>query len=1691
MNKIFIKSFYILALLGIGINNAYATPTTTTPPSSEEPPVVYITSPANQSRYTAGANISIIASASQVDGSISEVVFYNGATLLRTVTSSPYTYMWNNVAAGTYNLTAVATDNTGLSSTSSVVRVIVNLATVSPAITTQPTSQTVIAPATATFSCAASGNPTPTYQWQVSTNGGTTYSSISGATNASYTTPATSSANNGTEYECVATNTAGSATSTAATMNVDYAPVITTQPTSQTVSAPATATFSCAASGNPTPTYQWQVSTNGGSTYSSISGATNASYTTPATSSANNGTQYECVATNTAGSTTSTAATLSVNYAPLITTQPASQTVASGNLVIFNCVAGGNPTPTYQWQVSSNGGTTYTPISGATSPSFTINEVLGTNNGMEYECVATNTAGSAISNAAVLTISYGVSFSSLGSGNITCSSGGSNCTPACSFVGRQLICAMSSQIIAGASVTFTATPYSGSTFAGWGTGACASVGTTSNVCTVTINSNTGVTANFVSSVVPSITTQPVDVTVSAPTTATFTVAASGTPAPTYQWMQSVNGGTFTSIAEATSASYTTPATTGANSGTQYECVATNTAGSVTSNAVTLTVNAAPSITTQSVNATVTAPATATFTIVATGSPAPTYQWMQEASGAGTFTAITGATSASYTTPATTAANNGTQYECVVTNNAGSVTSNAAVLTVNGGTAAFINTDTTTQGNWATAYGNDGYYIASSVSQAPSYASFSLSGGSLVTWAASTTDIRALETPSGGRIASAYQSSGSFTIDVNITDGNTHQVSLYLLDWDNWGPRNETVQAIDPSTNTVLNTNNVASFYTAGRYLVYNVSGHVQFVVTNNVGGRSAVVSGVFFGNTFTAIPSITTQPVNATITAPATATFSVVANNTPAYQWMQEAFGAGIFTAITGATSASYTTPATTTANSATQYECVVSDLAGSVTSNVVSLTVNPASPPVVAIISPTNNSTLTTGSINITAFASENYGSISNVKFYNGASLLGTVAGPGLGGTGASQAYTYPWTNITAGTYQLTAVATDISGVATTSLPITITINFATFTHAVDDNIASKTDARGNTTGYQYDNDNRLLGTTFADTSTVSYAYDAFGNQTGITDQRGNTLTKTYDVYERLHQTQDPLNGITQFTYDTEGHLLTLTDANGHTTTYTYDPNGKVLTQTNALNFTTTYTYDPVGNIATRLDANNKTTNYTYDALNRLTNTAYPDSTSVANVYDAIGRKTFMTDAIGQTTYTYDVLNRLSTKTAPGTNNKITYTYDSEGNRLTSVDQNNRTITNTYDALNRLSTVHDTNGATTYGYDGDSNKISVTSPNGVKESYTYDTLNRVLTAVNAKGATGISSFTNVYDVAGMITKKTLADGSWITYSYDVLNRLLEETKQTSSSTIYDYVYTYDPVGNRLTWTKNTTLGNFWNTDSTNMPSQVLTNMTVAGFGNTATPTQTTTLARNYTYDAGNQLNNWNYAVNIYSSSFPVQTDTYTYDNNGNRLTKQAVLTGQEGTPQQTTYSYDFENRLASLGYVNIPGITGTQTDTLTYNGEGLRTQAVLNSVAANYLYDGSNILVERDGSNNTTKSYTRGLDFGGGIGSLIAQNTTTAPATAQYYDYNDLGSSSDLTTSTGTSAASYSYDAFGNLLTPQAGGDTNRYLFSMKELDSRSGLQFFGARYYDPEVGRWFSPGSFGMIEKAEEFTQVFSKFL
>ncbi|HLY12385.1 MAG TPA: PQQ-dependent sugar dehydrogenase, partial [Planctomycetota bacterium] len=233
---------------------------------------------------------------------------------------------------------------------------------------------------------------------------------------------------------------------------------------------------------------------------------------------------------------------------------------------------------------------------------------------------------------------------------------------------------------------------SGATSSSYTTGAT-TVGMTGTQYRVRVsNSINNVTSNPATLTVnyapPVITQQPQNRTVTVGSTASFSVTATGTSL-TYQWQSMPPGGAFANLGGATSASYTTPATTLAMSGTQYRVIIDNpAAGTVTSNAATLTVTSGtipPAISGQPASETVTAPATATFSVTATGTNL-TYQWQSMAPG-GAFANLGGATGASYTTPATTVGMSGTQYRVVVSGDGPSVTSAAATLTVNGPAAA--------------------------------------------------------------------------------------------------------------------------------------------------------------------------------------------------------------------------------------------------------------------------------------------------------------------------------------------------------------------------------------------------------------------------------------------------------------------------------------------------------------------------------------------------------------------------------------------------------------------------------------------------------------------------------------------------------------------------------------------------------------------------------------------------------------------------------------------------------------------------------------------------------------------------------------------------------------------------------------------------------------------------------------------
>lgn len=276
--------------------------------------------------------------------------------------------------------------------------------TEAPAFTTQPVAtQSVVAGGTVSFSVAASGTPTPTYQWRKNDV------AITGATLATLSLSSLTGSDAGT-YSVVASNSAGSVTSNSAVLTVtepvvvapppppppapaptNEAPKITSQPSStQTILAGSSAALSISATGSPTPSFQWRK--NG----ANIAGATSATLNLRAVTSADAAT-YSVVATNAFGTVVSDNATIVVNVAPVITTQPAPQAVSSGASVKFTAVVSAIPGATFQWR--KNG----VAIPGATSAVLSIASASQADAG-SYSVVATNAVGTASSHNAALII---------------------------------------------------------------------------------------------------------------------------------------------------------------------------------------------------------------------------------------------------------------------------------------------------------------------------------------------------------------------------------------------------------------------------------------------------------------------------------------------------------------------------------------------------------------------------------------------------------------------------------------------------------------------------------------------------------------------------------------------------------------------------------------------------------------------------------------------------------------------------------------------------------------------------------------------------------------------------------------------------------------------------------------------------------------------------------------------------------------------------------------------------------------------------------------------------------------------------------------------------------------------------------------------------------------------------------------
>ncbi len=319
------------------------------------------------------------------------------------------------------------------------------------------------------------------------------------------------------------------------------------------------------------------------------------------------------------------------------------------------------------------------------------------------------------------------------------------------------------------------------------------------------------------------------------------------------------------------------------------------------------------------------------------------------------------------------------------------------------------------------------------------------------------------------------------------------------------------------------------------------------------------------------------------------------------------------------------------------------------------------------------------------------------------------------------------------------------------------------------------------------------MTQTTFPSSLAETYAYDAIGNLTAKTDRKGQTITYLYDALNRMTQKSYPDSTSVEYVYDLVGKVMQVNDPTG-TYGFAYDNMGRLIGTTTSYSFlpnqtfTNAYTYDAASNRTGFTAPDGSTNSYSYDTLNRLSNLTNSLTGAFGFSYDALSRRTQLTRPNGvNTNYAYDNLSRLLSvlhQAGSTTLDGASYTYDNAGNRVSKTNYlNSITEGYAYDPLYQLTQV--TQGASTtesYSYDSVGNRLSSL---GVSP-YSYNSSNELT-------ATPSGSYT--YDYNGNMISKTDSSGT-TNYTWDFEDHLIQAVVPgTNGGTT---TFKYDPFGRRV-----------------------------------------------------------------------------------------------------------------------------------------------------------------------------------------------------------------------------------------------------------------------------------------------------
>jgi hypothetical protein len=514
-----------------------------------------------------------------------------GITFSNITGATSTSYSINNITAslnGNQYRVVISGCNPNALNSSSASLTVSNLATIA----TQPANTPACNGGSATFSVAASGSAL-TYQWQISTDGGISFSNILGEIASSLVLNSVDLTMNNNRYRVfISNNCSSSVTSNAGILIVSNPAVLISQPSNHIVCEGTNTSFAVTATGSNV-TYQWQVSSDGGISFSNIPGATSTILNLASVTGAMNNNQYRAVlfSCNATG-LNSDPATLNVTSLATFNVQPTNTSACVGSNATISASANGSNV-TYQWQVSTDGGVTFTNIPGATNSSLTLSNVMASMNNFQYKVLISNTCTSELSStASILTVNDQPTISSQPSNTSLCP--GSNAIFSINASGPGL--SYQWQLSTDGGLTFNningATnsnlnvnnvmgSMNGNQYKALILSSCSSSAISTDVATLTILD------------AALIIQQPADFNGCAGTNASFTANATGNNV-SYQWQVSINGGvTFTDIAGETSSTLTLNNITTAMNNNKYKVlVNANPCGNVSSLA-TLHVLASP------------------------------------------------------------------------------------------------------------------------------------------------------------------------------------------------------------------------------------------------------------------------------------------------------------------------------------------------------------------------------------------------------------------------------------------------------------------------------------------------------------------------------------------------------------------------------------------------------------------------------------------------------------------------------------------------------------------------------------------------------------------------------------------------------------------------------------------------------------------------------------------------------------------------------------------------------------------------------------------------------------------------------------------------------------------------------------------------------------------------------------------